>query len=161
MQNILQADPTAKQSVVDKDMALSTMSRIGCGVLDLKQRLKKLKREKLDVSQSDMSSQLDRLIDEAMNDDVKEGINDMDLLAFDGPYRMVVESLPDYLDSVSSYDDPRLQSVSGCYVTLWMNAVTRAFPDNSNDADGYPLAVKNVRERLESMVMDPRWLSRQ
>jgi cohesin loading factor subunit SCC2 len=161
MQNILQADLTAKQSVVDKDMALSTMSRIGCGALDLKIRLKKLKREKLDVSLSGLSSQLDRLLDEALNDDAREGINDMDLLAFDGPYRMVVESLPDYMDSLSSHDDPRLQSVSGCHVTLWMNAVNRAFPASAEDTDTYPLAVKNIRKHLESITMDSRWLARE
>jgi cohesin loading factor subunit SCC2 len=161
MQNILQADLTAKQSVVDKDMALSTMSRIGCGALDLKIRLKKLKREKLDVSLSGLSSQLDRLLDEALNDDAREGINDMDLLAFDGPYRMVVESLPDYMDSLSSQDDPRLQSVSGCHVTLWMNAVNRAFPASAEDTDTYPLAVKNIRKHLESITMDSRWLARE
>jgi cohesin loading factor subunit SCC2 len=159
MQNILQAEPTAKQSVVDKDMALSTMSRIGCGVLDLKFRLKKLKREKLDVSQSDLSSKLEHLVDEAMNDDVKERINDRDLLAFDGPYRMIVESLPDYLDLHSSQDDPRLQSVSGCHITLWLNAVLRAFPASADDVDAYPLAVKDLREHLESMIMDPKWLT--
>jgi cohesin loading factor subunit SCC2 len=159
MNMILQAEPTAKQTVVDKDMALSALSRIGCGILDLKLRLKKLRREKLDVSESDISSKLDRFIDEAMNDDSKEGINDLDLLAFDGPYRMVIESLPDYLELHSSHDDPRLRSVSGCHITSWLAAVVRAFPIDAVDSDVHPPAANDVRKRLESMFIDPTWLA--
>ncbi|KAH5246847.1 sister chromatid cohesion protein [Parastagonospora nodorum] len=159
MNALLQAEQTAKTTVNDKDMALSVMSRIGCGILDFKHRLKKLKREKLDVSQSNISSKLDRLLDEAMSDNAKEGVNDLDLLAFDGPYRMVIESLPDYLDLHSSQDDPRLQSVSGCHVTLWLAAFLRAFPADAGDADARPLAVAQLRERLDLMIMDHKWLS--
>jgi len=158
MQLILQGDQSAKHSVVDKDMALATMSRIGCGVIDFKQRLKKLKREKLDVSQSELSSKLARLIDEAISDDTKEGVNDMDLLAFDGPYRMVVESLREYLELHASQEDPHLQETTGCHVTSWLASVIRAFPED--DADAHPLAVREVRERLECMIMDSKWLAR-
>ncbi|KAH8728819.1 sister chromatid cohesion protein-like protein Mis4 [Phaeosphaeriaceae sp. PMI808] len=159
MKIILQGDQAAKQSVVDKDMALATLARIGCGVIDFKHGLKKLKREKLDITQSDISSKLDRLCDDAMNDDAKERINNMDLLAFDGPYRMIIEGLPDYLELHSSHEDPHLQSVSSCHVTSWLAAVTRAFPDHE-DADVHPLAAKDVRERVGFMLMDPKWLAR-
>lgn len=159
MNALLQAEQSAKTTVNDKDMALSVMSRIGCGILDFKHRLKKLKREKLDVSQSDISSKLDRLLDEAMSDNAKEGANDLDLLAFDGPYRMVIESLPDYLDLHSSQDDPRLQSVSGCHVTLWLAAFLRAFSTDADDADSRPLAIAQLHERLDLMIMDHKWLS--
>jgi cohesin loading factor subunit SCC2 len=161
MLNILRADPAAKHTVVDKDMALSTLSTIASsGILDLKIRLKKLKREKLDVSQSDISSKLDRYVDEVMNDDGKEGINNLDLFVFDGPYRMIVESLPDYLDVPSSHDDdPRLRSVRGCHITLWLAAVTRAFPEDADDVESHPLAARDVRRHLGSMIMDPKWLA--
>lgn len=158
MQTLLQAEQ--KSSVNEKDMALAIMSRIGCGVLDFKHRLRKLKREKLDVSQSDISSKLDRLVEEAMSENVKEGVNDMDLLAFDGPYRMVIESLPDYLHLHSSQDDARLQSVSGCHATLWLATYLRAFPPNA-DSDTRPLAVEQLRERLNLVFMDHKWLAQQ
>jgi cohesin loading factor subunit SCC2 len=163
MLNILRTEPAAKHSVVDKDMALSTLSTIASsGILDLKIRLKKLKREKLDVSQSNMSSKLDRYVDEVMNDDAKEGVNNADLLAFDGPYRMIVESLPDYLDVHSSHDDdPRLRSVRGCHITLWLAAVTRAFPADADDSESHPLAARDVRRHLGSMIMDSTWLTQQ
>jgi cohesin loading factor subunit SCC2 len=161
MLNILHDDPKAKHTVVDKDMALATLSMIAsCGILDLKIRLKKLKREKLDVSESDISSKLDRYIDDVMHDDVREGINNLDLLAFDGPYRMIVESLPDYLElSSSNDDDPRLLSVRGCYVTLWLAAVTKAFPADAEDADSHPLAARHVRQHLGSIITDSTWLA--
>ena len=158
MQFILQGEHSAKQSVVDKDMALAIMSRIGCGVIDFKLRLKKLKREKLDISQSDLSSKLARYVDESMSDDARERVNDMDLLAFDGPYRMVIESLRDYLELHASQEDPHLQSITGCHVTSWLSSVIRAFPDD--DADAQPHAAKDVREHLESMLMDSKWLAR-
>lgn len=159
MQHILFGDGAAKQSVVDKDMALATMARIGCGVIDFTHRLKKLKRDELDVSQSDISSKLDRLFEQAIHEeDAKERVNDTDLLAFDGPYRMVIESLRAYMDLPSNQDDPQLQSVSACHVTLWMAAFMKAFTEN--DADSQPLAIKQLHERLDSMIMDAKWLHR-
>lgn len=159
MLKIVNGKEATKQSVVDKDMALATLARVGCGVIDFKHRLKKLKRKELDITQSDISSKLDRLLDDAMSDDIKERINDMDFLAFDGPYRMVIESLGDYLGSHASQEDPHLQSIIGCYVTSWLAAIVRAFPDDAA-ANSLPQAAKEVREKLESMIMDPKWLSR-
>jgi len=157
MHNILQVEQTVKHSVVDKDMALSTITKIGCGVLDFIIRMKRLKREDLDVSQSDYSAKLARLFDEAVSDDTREGVNDMDLLSFDGPYRAVVESLRTYLELHTS-DDPDLRSITGCHTTLWLAAVVRAFPDD--DADAHPRAIQEVRERLVSMITDSKWLDR-
>jgi cohesin loading factor subunit SCC2 len=158
MHQIIQGDQAVKQTVVDKDMALATMARIGCGVIDFKHRLRKLKREKLDISESDLSSKLARLMDDAMSDDTKERINDVDLLAFDGPYRMVIESLRSYLDLHSNQDDPHLDSISGCHVTSWLAALIRAFPDDGSEHQTRP--VKQVRECLDSMIMDSKWLAR-
>ena len=154
---IVHSDQAAKHSVVDKDMALTTMARIGCGVIDFKHRLRQLKRE-LDISQSDLSSRLDRLVDEAISDDAKERINDVDLFAFDGPYRIIIESLSDYLDIRPSQEDPHLQSVTGFHVSSWLAAVTKAFP--AHDERNRPQAVEDVKQHLEAIIMDPRWLAR-
>jgi cohesin loading factor subunit SCC2 len=157
MRTILYADPAAKQSVNDKDMALSTTSRIGCGIIDFRDRLKKLKQRQ-DISQSDLSARLDRLVNDAMNEDVKERINDIDLLAIDGPYRIVIESLVNYLDLRPAQDDPHLQAVTGCHVSSWLAAVVKTFPES--DDDDRPLAIQSVQQHLESMIADPRWLAR-
>jgi cohesin loading factor subunit SCC2 len=156
MRAILQDDQATKHSVVDKDMALTTMARIGCGVIDFRNQLKKMK-QRLDISQSDLSSRLERLVNDAMSEDVKERVNDVDLLAFDGPYRMVIESLIDYLDLRPSQEDPHLQAATGCYVSSWLAAVVKMFPEG--DDDHRPQAIKTVQECLESMIADPKWLA--
>lgn len=155
---ILKEEPAAKQSVVDKDMALSALSRIGCGILDLRHRAKKLKREELDIIQSDISSKLGQLT-AAIFDDMKEKINDVDLLEFDGPYRMVIESLPHYLELHSSLDDPRLHSVSGYHITAWFATLNRVLSQKTENGESISPALGEVRRQLEAMIMDPTWLS--
>ncbi|KAI8942572.1 hypothetical protein NX059_000630 [Plenodomus lindquistii] len=154
MEKVLQSN---QSSVNDKDMALAIMARIGCGIIDFKQALRDLKR-KLDVSQSNLSSRLDRLVDDAMSEDVRERVNDVDLLAFDGPYRMVIESLGDYLDLKTSPDDPHLRSVSGCHISFWLSAVTQIFSEQ--DEEERPQVIKDVQRNLESILIDPSWLTR-
>jgi len=156
MSNILKDEEAAKHSVVDKDMALTTMARIGCGVIDFKDRLKRMK-QRLDVSQSDLSSRLDRLVNDAMSDDVKERVNDVDLYAFDGPYRMVIESLVDYLDLRPSQEDPHLAAVTGYYVSMWLTEVLKLF--SKGDDDHRPQAIRNVQQCLENMIVDSKWLA--
>jgi cohesin loading factor subunit SCC2 len=158
MATMVQGENSAKQSVVDKDMALSTMAKMGCGVIDFKHRLKLLKRT-LDISQSNLSAKLDRLMDDVLTDHAKESIHSVDLYAFDGPYRIVIESLRDYLDMQHGQEDPHLQSVTGCHVTLWLDAVIRTFPIDDADIP-QPEAVKAVQSHLESMFADSKWLSR-
>lgn len=158
MNNMVHPDTAAKQSVVDKDMALSTLAKMGCGVIDFKHRLKQLKRA-LDASHSEVSAKLDRLADDALTDNAKESVNPMDLYEFDGPYRMVIESLSDYLELQRGQEDPHLESVTGCHVTLWLDSVIRAFDKSSADASR-PQAAGELQGRLEAMIMDPRWLDR-
>ena len=148
----------AKQTVVDKDMALSTMAKIGCGVIDFKHHLKQLKRG-LDASHSQLSAKLDSLAEDALTDNTKESINPMDLYEFDGPYRMVIESLSDYLELQRGQEDPHLESVTGCHVTLWLDAVVRTFKESSSDAPR-PQAADELQRRLDAMIMDSRWLDR-
>ncbi|KAF1839498.1 hypothetical protein BDW02DRAFT_635774 [Decorospora gaudefroyi] len=157
MRTILQDEQAAKHSVIDKDMALTAMARIGCGVIDFRDKLKKLK-QKLDISQSDLSSRLDRLVNDAMSEDLKESVNDVDLLAFDGPYRMVIESLINYLDLRSAQEDPHFQAVTGCHVSSWLTAVVKTFSEQNEHER--PQAIQDVQRHLENMIADPKWLAR-
>jgi cohesin loading factor subunit SCC2 len=156
MRTILVDDQGTKHSVVDKDMALTTMATIGCGVIDFRDQLKKM-RQRLDISQSDLSSGLDRLVSDALSEDVRERVNDVDLLAFDGPYRMVLESLVGYLDLQPSQEDPHLQAATGFYVSSWLTAVVKTFPER--DEGHRPQAIATVQQCLESMIADPKWLA--
>ncbi|CAN9280717.1 unnamed protein product [Alternaria alternata] len=156
MRTILVDDQGTKHSVVDKDMALTTMATIGCGVIDFRDQLKKM-RQRLDISQSDLSSGLDRLVSDALSEDIRERVNDVDLLAFDGPYRMVLESLVGYLDLQPSQEDPHLQAATGFYVSSWLTAVVKTFPER--DEGHRPQAIATVQQCLESMIADPKWLA--
>lgn len=158
MNNMVHPNHATKHSVVDKDMALSTLAKMGCGVIDFKHRLKQLKRA-LDASQSDLSAKLDRLADDALTDNPKDNINPMDLYGFDGPYRMVIESLSDYLELQRGQEDPHLESVTGCHVTSWLDSVVRSFDKGTSDVSRSH-AIDELQERLEAMIMDPKWLDR-
>ncbi|KAF2873723.1 sister chromatid cohesion C-terminus-domain-containing protein [Massariosphaeria phaeospora] len=151
--NTISSDKDAK--AIAKDMALSAIAKMGCGIIDFKIRLKQQKRT-LDVSQSDLTAKLDNLAGAALDNQ----INDKGLLAFDGPYRMVLESLPSYLNPQAGLDDPHLQSISGCHVTFWMHAFDQAFVDKNVEAPR-PQIVVELQQRLETMLMDPKWLSRE
>lgn len=158
MSNMVHGKDAAKQTVVDKDMALATMAKVGCGVIDFKHRLKQLKRG-LDTSQSELSAKLERLANDALTENAKESINPIDLYEFDGPYRIVLDSLSDYLELQRGQDHPHLQSLSGCHVTLWLDTVLREFHHDSSDGPRSP-AIEDLQQHLEAMIMDSKWLHR-
>jgi cohesin loading factor subunit SCC2 len=119
--------------------------------------LRHLKRG-LDTSQSNLSAKLDRLADDAFDD--KSGVNFIDLYEFDGPNRMVVESLSSYLELRKDQEDLHLQSVTGCHVTLWLDAVLEKLEKLEENSDAPPPRLTEVQRCLEAMLADPRWLER-
>ena len=155
--NMVHGKNAAKQTVVDKDMAYSVLAKIGCGILDFKHRLKQLKRG-LDISQSEISARLERLADDALTDNAEGAIDPIDLYDFEGPFRMVVDSLSDYLELKRDRGDPHLDSVTGCHVTLWLEAVRDYNEDSSNELR--LKVTEKLQERLEAMIMDPKWFDR-
>lgn len=139
----------------NKDMALALMGTMGCGIIEFKLRVKKLRRD-LDISQSQLSSKLDQLAEAALENDMQK----KDLLGFKGPYRIVIESLPDYLKVEAHQDDPHLLSIRGCYVTFWLEAVNQILAA-ATEASSPDQAMSDLRVHLESMIIDPNWLSRE
>ncbi|ORX95788.1 sister chromatid cohesion C-terminus-domain-containing protein [Clohesyomyces aquaticus] len=137
-------------TVNDKYMALSELGSMACGITDFRTRMKNYKRN-LDISQSDVSNKLVRLAEDAFGN----GINNVDLLAFDGPYRIVLESLQDYL-KVASREDPNFQAVNGCHITHWAYTFSKEF--TPNDSDPIPQAMVILGRRLNKMVENPEWL---
>jgi cohesin loading factor subunit SCC2 len=138
------------------DMALTIMGSMACGIIDFKLRVKRLKRE-LDITQSELSARLDRLAEDALDN----GIHKKDLLSFDGPYRMVIESLPDYLTSDVSQTDPRLLSIRGFYVSFWLNTVTQILQSSNDNDTPHKQAMSDLQGRLETIFTDPNYLSRE
>jgi cohesin loading factor subunit SCC2 len=154
----VEGEQAAKQKVVDKDMALSTMTRIGSGIIDFKHRLRDLRRQTFDVAGSDLSSKLACIVHEATSGETQARADNQDLLAFDGPYRMVLESLTSYSKFPSHLTDSHLNSISGFHVTSWMAAYIRAFPDTEIHAQAQP--DKELWGRLVDFVMKTEWSHR-
>jgi cohesin loading factor subunit SCC2 len=143
---------TILKGQANRDMALSLLGTMGCGIIDFKLRVKRLKHD-LDISQSELSAQLEQLAVDALD----RGMHKKDLLSFKGPYRMVIESLPDYLKLEVNQDDPHLHSVRGCYVALWLDSVGQALASSNDDAPPDQV-LSNLEVRLEGMILDPKWL---
>jgi cohesin loading factor subunit SCC2 len=148
MFNILKGQP-------NRDMALAMLGTMGCGIIDFKLRVKRLKRD-LDISQSELSAKLSQFTEEALDN----GIHKKDLLSFKGPYRMVIESLPDYLKVEPNQQDSHLQSVRGCYITQWFGLVGQVLGSSGTEAPPDKDMI-DLETRLESMILDAKWLSRE
>ena len=71
---------------------------------------------------------------------------------------MVVDSLSDYLELKRDRGDPHLDSVTGCHVTLWLEAVRNYNEDSSNELR--LKVTEKLQKRLEAMIMDPKWFDR-
>lgn len=146
-----------EKGVQAADMALAAMGVMGVGIIDLMIRLRHLKRG-LDVSQSELASKLVLLADHAL----KRNINSKDVLGVDGPYRVVLESLPSYLGSQGSRanrDDQHLRSLSGYYITSWANAFDDALKKEQADVPRSRFFV-DLEKHLQSILADPNWLSK-
>lgn len=139
----------------NRDMALSLLGTMGGGIIDLKLRIKRLKHE-LDITQSDLTAQLVQLTTDALD----TGIHQKDLLSLQGPYRVVIESLSEYLGVRSNKDDRHLHSVRGSYLTLWLDSVVQTIATPGQDA---PLDqdMVTLESRLEGMIMDSNWLNKE
>jgi cohesin loading factor subunit SCC2 len=147
-----------EKGVQAADMGLAAMGSMGVGIIDFMSRLRHIKRS-LDVSQSELASKLVPLADDAL----KNNINLKDVLRLDGPYRVVLESLPGYLNpqgSQANRDDPHLRSLSGYYATSWANAFYKAFKNSDEHERRHQFAV-NLEKHIKNVIMDPNWLSKE
>lgn len=139
----------------NKDMALSILGTMGGGIIDFKLRIRQLKRD-VDISQSNLSSQLNRLVEDTLDGEISKN----DLLSLKGPYRMVIESLPDYLRINDNRDDPHMLSIEGCYVTFWLDSLAKAIQSIEKEgSDMQPL--RDIQQSVEIMILDAKWSSRE
>ncbi|KAJ4352383.1 Sister chromatid cohesion protein 2 [Didymosphaeria variabile] len=141
----------------NRNMAISILGTMGGGILDFKKRTRQLRRD-IDVSQSDLSAKLYRLTEEILEDDGTE-LKKSDLLALNDPYRMVVESLPDYLKVNDNPEDLHLLSVRGCYVSCWLDSISQVILKDKEAADDK--LIVDLRRKVQSMVLEPKWSSQE
>ena len=148
------------RTVPEKNTALDIFGLLGSGLVDFKNRVKH-SIHNLDISQSELSNRLVLLAEDAVKvgDDPRKGtVNQQDLLDFEGPYRVVLECLPGYLQVVGNLDDPHFQSVAGCHVTSWAHSLCKAVQAAEETGD-LPVSFKSIGQKIKQMVLDPQWLS--
>jgi cohesin loading factor subunit SCC2 len=146
-----------ERGVQAADMALAAIGSMGVGIIDFLTRLKQHKRS-LDVSQSELASKLAVLAEDALRGDV----NKSHLLDLNGPFRILLESLPGYLSpqgAHASRDEPHTRSLSGYLVTSWVNTFYGAFKEKDDEPRSQ--AVSNLERHLQKVVMDPNWFSKE
>lgn len=141
----------------NRNMALSTLGTMGGGILDFKKRTRLLRRD-IDVSQSVLSQKLHRLTEEILEDDTPT-LKRSDLIALKDPYRMVVESLPDYLKVTDNPEDLHLLSVRGCYVSCWLDFIFQVISQDKEAAEDPDIA--ELRKKVRSMALEPKWSSQE
>lgn len=147
-----------EKGVQAADMAIASLGSMGVGIIDFKNRLRHLKRG-LDISQSGVASKLVHLAEDALS----ESININDVLNPTGPYGVVLESLPGYINpqaSQANRDDPRLQTLTGHYLTFWADSFYQTLKD-SNVETTYDDTLNPDKKFLDRAIIDPKWLSKE
>ncbi|OAG08521.1 uncharacterized protein CC84DRAFT_1162462 [Paraphaeosphaeria sporulosa] len=141
----------------NRNMALSILGTMGGGILDFKKRTRQLRRD-IDVSQSDLSAKLYRLTEEILEDDAPT-IKRSDVIALKDPYRMVLESLPDYLKVTDDLEDLHLLSVRGCYVSCWLDFISQVISQDKEAAEDPDII--ELQKKVRSMALEPKWTSQE
>ncbi|KAL1597912.1 Sister chromatid cohesion protein 2 [Paraconiothyrium brasiliense] len=141
----------------NRNMAISILGTMGGGILDFKKRTRQLRRD-IDVSHSNLSAKLYQLTEDILEDDGTD-LKKSDLLALKDPYRMVVESLPDYLKVNDNPEDLHLLSVRGCYVSCWLDSISQVILKDKEAADDQ--VIVDLRREVQSMVLEPKWSSQE
>lgn len=152
------------QNIKDKgvqaaDMALATMGSMGVGIIDFTTRLKAVKRS-LDVTQSKVASKLVPLTEDAL----KRNINIEDVLGLDGPYRVVLKSLPGYLNPHGSrinLDDPHLRSLRSYIATCWANSFYKTSGGEDRKEGSYQQHVDALEKHIGKVITDSDWITKE
>ncbi|KAF2201733.1 hypothetical protein GQ43DRAFT_393566 [Delitschia confertaspora ATCC 74209] len=157
MANIIESKD---HTVPEKNTALDVLGLLGSGLVDFKNRVKH-SINNLDSSQSELSDRLVVLGQDAVkvgDDPTKGSVNQQELLDFDGPYRVVLECLPAYLQVAGNTDDPHFLSIAGCHITLWAYNLCKAVKVAEETGD-VPPSFKVIEKHIRKMIADPQWLS--
>ena len=140
-------------------MAIAVLGNMGCGIIDFKIRLRKL-RQDVDMSQSSLSVKLHRLTEEALEND-ETRLKKSDILALKDPFRMVIESLPDYLKVNDDSDNLRLLSIRGCYISNWLDSINQVLEAKDGDSGVDDDAIIELQRSVQSMFLEPNWSARE
>lgn len=130
-----------KSPVPSKNFALDVLGLMGSGISDLQLFLHNSSRS-IDASQSDVAHRLLQML----NSD--DGVGDVELIDFKGPYRMVVRYL-----SPEAAKDPQIQSALAFYTTQWAKNLLAVTDNNPNVS-----ILRELPHALHKAIADYTWL---
>jgi cohesin loading factor subunit SCC2 len=158
----------AKSTVPAKTMALDVMGFMGSSLIDLELLLKK-ECQKLDKNQSKLSALLTQLgeqLSEQLSENASKSnpgkgsradkpsvsTSKIDLLDFEGPYRVVLEHLR------GTIRGDELRSAQGCTIQDWAFNLCEVQKSEELQEEENP-ALLPLQRSLKSMILDPTWLA--
>ncbi|KAK0259316.1 hypothetical protein B0A54_12284 [Friedmanniomyces endolithicus] len=130
-------------------LGLELLGTIAAGILNLQSTARSTARS-LDLDDCEVNKHLADLIEQLETGDVDKS----SLVAFDGPYRSVVEYL-----QTRDLGDAQLRSAHGYHIMQWASLLCggrEGFIDSSSG--GTPKASKDLQSNLEHMLLDLQWL---
>ena len=133
---LLEISNSNKSSAPSKSMALETMGSMATRITAIRLQAQQASKH----SQSDESEVASRLTDlhEAI---LADELIETDLLAFDGPYRAVLQYL-----QLRSIDDPQLQTARGYHIMQWAKQLQLLETPATN--------AQELRNRLTDVIKD-------
>ncbi|KAK4574690.1 Sister chromatid cohesion protein 2 [Recurvomyces mirabilis] len=138
-----------KYPVPARTLALEILGTIASGMIELRLAASKMARS-LETGDSDIGSTLLRFVDQLEADES----DTTSLLAFGGPYCMVVEYL-----QARNLEDAQLRSAHGYYLMQWAMHVCGGRESSvASDASGSVDTPKQLDALLRHMVIDHKWL---
>ncbi|KAK5121425.1 hypothetical protein LTR85_005257 [Meristemomyces frigidus] len=140
---------SSTSSVPSRTLALELLGSIGSGILELQMAARKAVRS-LESSDTKVSRRLGELVEQLETGDVETN----SLVAFDGPYRTVIEYL-----QARGLNDPQLRSAQGYHLMQWAFYVCGGRESSAeSDSSDSPHSHKDLQRKLRSMILDLHWL---
>lgn len=138
LQRLIETIDDSKSPAPAKSMALELMGTMASRITELRLHTQQAAR----TPNNDASEVTTKLVD--IHESVLvEDVSEVDLFAFDGPYRIILEYL-----MLRDADDPQLQTAQGYHLMHWARQVVTSDQVKSSE----------LQKRLCHMINDSQWL---
>ncbi|WPH04578.1 Hypothetical protein R9X50_00747000 [Acrodontium crateriforme] len=143
---------STKSTAASRYMALELLGTMGSGILELQISARNLSRT-MESGDASISNRLTGFMEQL------EAGNELDtssLIAFDGPYRMVVEYVQ---ERIQGQNRAHLESARGYHLMQWSQYVLGAHERATDTLVSEDrISPKELSPKLQSMILDAQWL---